>query len=184
MYIVMGVPGAGKTTVLEKFIENNPEWEIVNYGTLMFNIAKLYGINDRDEMRKSPIEIQKKIQEEVANKLSEISKNKNKILDTHAAIKTPSGYLPGLPEKTLKKMKVDGLILITADPDEILSRRRKDKTRKRDEEGENQLKEHISININMCSTYSVITGAPFKIINNKEGKIKETVEHLENVLLG
>jgi hypothetical protein len=74
MYIIMGVPGAGKSTVINKFMEKHKEWEVINYGTLMFEIAKKFGIENRDDMRKSDLDLQKKIQARVGEELSKISK--------------------------------------------------------------------------------------------------------------
>ena len=180
MYIVVGVPGAGKTTVLNEFVKKNQEWKIINYGTLMFEIAKEYGIKDRDSMRKSPVNIQRKIQEEVGKRLAEISKEKNTILDTHASIKTLKGYLPGLPKKLLENINVEGIVLITAKPEEIAKRRSKDLTRKRDEENLKEIKEHELINKILCLTYSSISGAPFSMITNSI--LQKAVEELEKKL--
>ncbi len=64
MIIAMGVPGAGKTTVLKGL---KGDYKVVNYGDLMLEIEKKeYGIKDRDEMRLLPIEKQKHAQKLVA----------------------------------------------------------------------------------------------------------------------
>ena len=182
MYIIMGLPGAGKSTVISKFSERNKDWEIINYGTLMLEIAKKeFGVENRDEMR-NDVELSKKVQREVARILS--NKNEDKmILDTHASIKTPKGYYPGLPKETLEIIKVDGIILITAKAEEIINRREKDPTRIRDKEDIKDIEEHDLVNKSMCSVYSVLARAPFKIIENKEGKIEEAVEELEKILI-
>ncbi|MEM4368576.1 MAG: AAA family ATPase, partial [Candidatus Anstonellales archaeon] len=94
MIIVMGLPGAGKSTVLQNLKLEN--YVILNYGTLMFEIAqKEKLVSNRDEMRKLNPEEQRRIQRMVVD---EIKKHgKRVILDTHCSIKTPKGYLPGLP---------------------------------------------------------------------------------------
>ncbi len=183
MYIVVGLPGAGKSTVLSKFKEKNSEWRIIVYGTLMFEIAKEFGINDRDEMRKSSLELQRKIQKRVGEELSKIKEEKV-ILDTHAAIKTNTGYLPGLPFDVVKNLRVEGVILITAKAEEILERRERDKSRKRDKESKESIEQHDLINKAMCSSYAVLSGAPFSIVENREGKLEETVSELERILKG
>ncbi|MEM2508848.1 MAG: AAA family ATPase, partial [Candidatus Thermoplasmatota archaeon] len=89
--VVAGIPGAGKTTVLKEV----KGIEIINYGDVMFSIAKKKNlVNDRDEIRKLPIDEQRKLQKEAAKF---ISKKKNVIIDTHCTIKTRDGYMPGLP---------------------------------------------------------------------------------------
>ena len=182
MFIVVGTPGAGKTTLLNAFKEKHKEWDIINYGTYMFEIAQSFGIKSRDEMRKAPLELQRKIQAKVGEKLSEVKK-REVVLDTHASIKTPKGYLPGLPLHILNKLSVEGIILITAKPEEIMGRREKDKTRERDREGIEEIKEHDEMNRRFCTVYSALSGAPFSILYNKEGKLDESVKALERILL-
>ncbi len=188
MYIVMGLPGAGKTTVLKLFLERNPEFKVITYGDIMFEIAKQkFGIESRDDIRKKlSYNQQRKLQLEVEKQLIDIyDREKNIILDTHCAVKTPYGYLPGLPLRLLSKLHVKGLVLITADYSEIIKRREKDKDiRKRDADSINELKEHDYVNRSMLSTYAVISGAPIIILDNSQGKLEGTVEKLERLIVG
>ncbi len=183
MHIVVGTPGAGKSSVLSIFLKKNPEWKVLNYGTLMMEIAKDFGVKDRDELRKSPIKLQKEIQKKVGEELKELSKNRKLILDTHASVKTSKGYYPGLPFNIIRELNVDSIILIDADEKEILKRREKDPSRKRDKETIEELREHRSINKAMCTTYAILSSSPFIIIENKEGMLENTVKKLEEVLL-
>ena len=62
MIIVMGLPGAGKTTVLNNAVSGFADWKVLNYGDMMFEIAKREKlVNDRDEMRKLPLKSQKRM---------------------------------------------------------------------------------------------------------------------------
>jgi adenylate kinase len=178
MIIVMGLPGAGKTTVLKGI---KTDYKIVNYGDLMFEIEKKkYKIKSRDEMRKLPIEKQRLVQSAVARALA--MENKKLILDTHAAICTPSGYYPGLPFEFLRRLKVEKLVYITAPPEEINERRQKDPTRARDIQTIDEIKEHDNINIAYLAAYSAFTGAPAVIIHNRQGKLEEAIAKLQALL--
>ncbi|MEM4359678.1 MAG: adenylate kinase [Candidatus Bilamarchaeaceae archaeon] len=174
MIIVMGLPGAGKSTVLKGL---RTDYRILNYGDLMLEIEKeKYGIKDRDEMRKLPIEKQKAAQKLVAERLA---KEKGKIiLDTHCSISTPSGYYPGLPFDFLKGLSVDALVLITADPKEIEMRRATDPTRRRDVD---DVALHDAMNKAFLAAYSAFTGAPAVIINNRQGRLEEAVAALQRI---
>ena len=102
----------------------------VTFGTLMIDVAKEINlVNDRDEMRKLTIEQQKELQIKTAEKVAEME---NVIVDTHCTIKTPKGYMPGLPEWVLKKLNPTAIVVVEADPEEIYNRRAKDITRNRD----------------------------------------------------
>ncbi len=175
MIIVMGLPGAGKTTVLKN---SKSDYRILNYGDLMFDIEKeKFGIKDRDEMRKLSIDKQKEVQKLVAERLA---KEAGKlILDTHCAVSTPNGFYPGLPFKLLEKLKVDALVLITASVEEVAKRRTGDPTRVRDVD---DIALHDSMNKAYLAAYSALTGAPALIIYNRQGKLEDAVKQLENLL--
>ncbi len=178
MIIVMGLPGAGKSTVL-KGIEG--EVKQVNYGTLMFGIAKeKFGVTERDAMRKLPLESQKEVQAAVAEKLS--NENGKVVLDTHCSVKTAKGYLPGLPFELLSRLKVEGVVLITANPQEVFERRSKDASRVRDEETLEDVQEHDSMNRALLAAYAAHRGCPAKIIYNAQGKAGEATAQLQKIL--
>lgn len=179
--IVMGVPGAGKSTVLSGAAAKSRQ--LVNYGDLMFEIAqKKFGIKHRDEIRKLDTKKQSLMQSLVAKKLA--AEKRSIILDTHCSINTPRGYLPGLPFSLLSKLDVETLVLITAPPGEILARRRKDmeaagRVRELDEAG---LIEHEGINRAFLAAYSAFSGAPACIIVNRDGGLENARAKLSSLL--
>jgi adenylate kinase len=182
MIIVMGMPGAGKTTILKSL---KTDYKLVNYGDLMLEIEKKeFGIKDRDEMRKLPIEKQKVAQKLAAEALSKMPSKT--LLDTHCSISTPSGYFPGLPFELLKMLKVDSLVLVTANVEEIAERRRTDKTRVRDTHPPDYIEFHVGLhdfmNKSYLAAYSAFTGAPAVIIHNKQGRLEESVAQLQALL--
>jgi len=181
MIIVMGLPGVGKSTVLAA-AEEKTGYRIVNYGTLMFEIAKReFGIAHRDGLRKLDPEKQKIVQAQVG---SELAKMKGKIiLDTHCSISTPAGYLVGLPDAILERLKVERLVYITAPVEEVIARRKSDPTRARDAESEKSLQEHDDYNRGLLRHYSAKAGAPAEIIYNYQGKLKEAQEKLLSFLI-
>jgi adenylate kinase len=176
MIIVMGLPGAGKTTVLSGL---KTEYRILNYGDLMFEIEKeKYGIENRDEMRKLPIEKQKEVQKLVAEKLA--TEHGKLILDTHCSVSTPKGYYPGLPFDFLSGLKVDALVLITANVEEIAKRRQEDPSRKRDVD---DVALHDKMNHAYLAAYSAFTGAPSVVIYNEQGKAEAASAKLQTLLV-
>jgi adenylate kinase len=175
MIIALGVPGAGKTTVLKGL---KTDYTIVNYGDLMLEIEKKeFGIKDRDEMRKLPIEKQRLAQKLAAEALARM--HGKVILDTHCSVATPSGYYPGLPFEFLKLWKVDALVYVTADVEELKARRENDPTRKRDVD---DIALHDEMNRGYLAAYSAFSGAPAVIIHNRNNRLVEAVAKFQALL--
>jgi len=177
--VVTGIPGVGKTTVMQHATEGL-NIQFVTFGTVMIEIAQKLGlVKDRDEMRKLTLEQQKELQIKSAEK---IAKMKNVILDTHCTIKTPKGYMPGLPEWVLKKLQPTAIVVVEADPQEIYNRRAKDITRNRDPDTVEQIAEHQMINRAAAMAYATLTGATVKIVFNHDDKLDEAVKQAAPVV--
>jgi adenylate kinase len=180
MMILMGLPGVGKSSVLSGLGKRVPHMRIVNYGDVMLEVFKSkFGVADRDQMRKSPLEQQEVAQREAAQRIAAMGRDV--ILDTHCSIKTDSGYLPGLPHRLLSQFKVDYLVLLSAPPEDIAKRRAKDPSRKRAVDiGE--IIEHDSMNRSFLAAYSVLSGAPASVVMNADNKVEEAVGHICGIL--
>jgi adenylate kinase len=186
MYIIMGLPGAGKSTVIGSLLKLMPELKVVNFGDMALEAGKrMFKIESRDDMRKKlSVDQQKKLQAEVVAILSRMTE-KNVLLDTHCAVKTSTGYLPGLPFWMLQKMKVDGFILVSAKPEDIYNRRKNDPLRPgRDAETLDEMKLHDAISRDMLATYAVLSGAPAMIITNEQGRADEAAKKAETMIRG
>jgi len=179
--VVVGIPGVGKTTLINKIVEliknNDKTVKVTNYGTIMFEVAKENGINDRDELRKLPIKEQKKLQKIAAEKLSS-TQGDVIIIDTHAFIRTPEGFNPGLPYHVLQIIEPSHFILVTAKTEEIYNRRMKDETRNRDKVSIETIKKELDIQSAMMSACSVLSGSPLKPVLNSEGKLEEAANQI------
>ena len=124
--VVLAVPGGGKTTIMRYVQKDMPDVKVVNFGDYMFKMARrLYGIKDRDEMRKKiPPDDYVRLQEEAAREIASIPGDV--LIDTHVSIKMRGGYYPGLPDDVVKLLKPHYLVLFEFNPEVVLSRRMKD----------------------------------------------------------
>lgn len=187
LIVVTGVPGVGKSTVVSKALEElraeGVNYELVNYGDVMLELARKWtGTSDRDEMRKLPPDVYRKIQREAAKRIARIAKRKPVLLDTHCSIKKPEGYLPGLPSWVLEELKPESILIIEAVPEEVASRRTKDVTRRRDEELLAEIAEHQQLNRAIAMAYAAAVGATVRIIKNREGMLSEAVKEMVEAL--
>lgn len=180
--VIAGIPGSGSTTVLNKALESL-DYVNVNYGDAMIKIAQQEGIvEDRDSLRKLSPDVQKEIQKNAAKSIREMSEVNNIIVDTHCTIKTPAGFLPGLPKWVLDELEPDMFILVEADGEEILMRRISDETRTRDMEKLSDIELHQEMNRAVAMAYATLTGATVKIIKNHDNRLDEPVEDMINTL--
>jgi adenylate kinase len=183
--VVVGIPGVGKTTVISRTAEilnqRGIQTAVVVFGTIMFEEAGKLGINNRDEMRRQSIEVQRHMQNLAARRIADLKDN-IVIVDTHLFINTNEGYYPGLPLHLLEVIKPTNIVMIAADPGEIVNRRRIDETRDRDIESVENIQYQLDLSKVMVATCSVLTGCPFIIIMNSNNKIDETASNIVKAL--
>ena len=184
--IVVGIPGVGKTTVVSN-VKNSLEQtgiktNLAEFGKIMLEEAKKMNIQNRDEIRRLSIDDQKRLQNLAATKISQIYSDVV-IIDTHLFINTKEGYYPGLPAHLLNNIKPTHLILIIANPEEIYHRRQNDSTRVRDMISLDSIKNEIDVSKMLISCCSIISGAPFKILANREGSLTECTQKMVSLIL-
>ncbi|QKQ98023.1 adenylate kinase [Candidatus Nanohaloarchaea archaeon] len=185
--IVVGLSGVGKSTVLEEaMLLADEEYEVINYGDRMLETAKQQGLVDtRDEMKDIGVEKYKEIQKDAAESIvddAEEAEDGNVIVDTHAAIKTPYGYIPGLPKWTVENLDPEKIIILDASAEELYRRSQKDEDRDREHDDVEDIEEYRQVAREMASAGSVLTGAYLKVIENKKGKAQQAARDLIDTL--
>jgi len=183
--IITGVPGVGKTTVineaLQKLRSEGVEYQSINFGSFMFEVAKNDNVvQNRDQMRSLDRSVQKQLQQRAAQVIAKVPGNV--LIDTHASVKTPKGYLAGLPEWVLREIMPDIIVLVETDDDQILMRRLTDETRARDKEGSRSIAEHQQFNRSIAAAYAMMTGCTIKIVINADFLLDRSSSELADVL--
>lgn len=175
--VVTGIPGTGKTTVCNELLKlaekTGRKVAVINYGTVMVELSQKRGESlHRDELRKSNLSFQRDLQVEAAKLISQRAVNVegDVVVDTHMSIKTEGGYWAGLPFPVLQLLSPEAFVLVEAEPHEVLSRRFKDTTRRRDQVLESEIAEELLFSRLMAATCSVLTGASVEIVKNPNGK--------------
>ncbi len=185
--VVTGIPGVGKTTVLNELMDlakqSKYNLTVLNFGTIMNEIMRDLGkYLHRDEMRQQTIDMQRKVQELAASEIANRAVQSTAIIDTHMFVRTSSGLWAGLPQAILEKLTPQLLVLIEADPEEIASRRRSATDRRRGR----TLTEEIAFDLEWArataAASAVSTGAPVKVIRNEPGRQKQAAQELFQVI--
>ena len=182
--VVVGIAGVGKSTVIDRVSKKLDGISVRVFGTVMFEEAKrLRWVKHRDEMRKMPVEKQKRLQKIAAQKLSR-SKGRYTLVDTHLFIRTSEGFWPGLPLEVINALKPTHLVLVEATPDEILSRRMKDTSRYRDVITREEVDYELDLAKTLLASASLVSGAPMLIVRNEEGRAEKAAETISNAIVG
>ncbi len=189
LVIVVGVPGAGKTTVITGAIEKikkeyGKEVLLLNFGTEMLNLAiKENLVENRDQIRKLSTSIQRDLQKRAAEEIAKKSTGSIVIVDTHALIKTNNGYLIGLPEWVVKPLSPKTVVCIEAEPEQIATRRVTDEARIRDGEAVSAINEHQILNRVAAISVGTLTGATVRIIKNYDNQLESAINELVSTLM-
>ncbi|MEI7579627.1 MAG: adenylate kinase [bacterium] len=184
--VILGINGVGKSTVVKKVIKQ-VNFERVHWGRIMEKLAAPRGlIKHIDELRKVDIRMQRFIQEEtvdVIKKQIDAEPNKNYIIETHAALKTPQGYLPGFNLHILEKIKPDMFIIVEAAAESIWKRRAEDPTRDRNDDSTLfDVEMNLEVTRNFASSYAIAIGATLAIVENKQGELDKAVNKIVSYL--
>lgn len=183
--VITGIPGVGKSTITKLALQRTrAKFRVVNFGDIMFEEAvKAKLVTHRDEMRRLSLKVQRELQLKAAQRILEISREEPVLLDTHATIKTPLGYMLGFPKEVIEVINPKFIVIIEALPSEILGRRLRDLKRDRDVETEEQIQRHQDLNRAAAISYAMHSNALIKIIENHEDKgLEEAVNELVKIL--
>ncbi|NLX48546.1 MAG: adenylate kinase [Methanospirillum sp.] len=183
--IITGVPGVGKTTVitgaLARLEQEGVRYANISFGSFMFETALAEGlVKNRDEMRLLSKDDQKTLQQRAAGAIAKTEGNV--LVDTHASVKTPKGFLAGLPEWVLEALRPDLFVLIETDEDQILGRRLGDPSRVRDMDTYRALASHQSFNRAIAAAYAMKTGCTVAMVTNADHLLDRAVDDLAALL--
>lgn len=194
--VVVGIPGVGKTTVLNvavnELLSKGYVVKVINFGDYMLQELTQRGlVRSRDEIRLLPLKIQREVQEMVAKRIryeidSECKLRSESIffIDTHAVVKTSTGYWSGLPRHVIEHLMPDIVVVIEASVDEILNRQIRDKSRERSDYRDPRLLSDLLIMNRMFAISSAtLVGVPVYILYNREGSVREAALELVDVVI-
>ncbi len=172
----------GKSTVVDKLVAGYAGARLVNFGTVMFDLARQRKwVKDRDGLRKMPVEKQRRLQKAAGTRIARM-KDRVVVVDTHLFIRTNEGFWPGLPFEVVTALRPTHLVLVEASPQEVLRRRSADATRYRDRLTTEAMAEELQLARGFLTVSSTLTGAPLLVVENSDGKADEVAAAVTSML--
>jgi adenylate kinase len=169
----------GKSSVVNYALEKAKGIERVNFGDTVLKIALEKGlVENRDKLRLLEPEQQTMLQAEAAKRIGEM--RGRIVVDTHLTIPTPDGYVPGIPLSVLLELNPRRIVILEADPGDILKRRILDGGRARVDETLEKIEEHFDFDRAAAIAMAIQVGCPVKIITND--KVEDAGEELAKLL--
>ena len=141
LFVVCGQSGVGKSTVISKAAEGMEDLTVVNFGQQILQLA-LEGdyVEEGDEVTLLRPECLSELQIRATEKIRDLSGRV--ILDMHLTVRTPSGFIAGMPKRVMNMLEPKRIILLEADAYEILKRRMVGKEMKNVDESLKDIQEH------------------------------------------
>lgn len=179
--VLVGIPGSGKSSIIRETLLHVPALAVVNYGDKMLEEAASEGIT-RDMLRKMSFREQQQIGIEAAKTIMQETIGEIALIDTHALIRTPIGFVPGLPHEVLQILSPSACAWIECLPSLILQRRAGDSARKRDVETEEELALHQDLTRSFMTACCMASGSLLCRIPNNSLAISENARPLVRLI--
>ncbi len=181
MIVVTGVTGSGKSTLCARAqaaLEDG--YNVVNFGSTMAKIAKDSGLADSiSALRTSSATTYRRVMLDACDEVAGM--DRKTLLDTRCLIVSNQGYLPGLPAEILLNLGPTQIILVEANPADILARRAR---RTSDDKPwySRQGEAEVALQQELARAYAVsgsfATGVPLCLITNNDGQLEEAQSRL------
>ena len=180
--LVSGVNGVGLSSVCQAVRRGLGDgYKLINFGDVMLEQAAAMGITtERAQLGTLSQTETRRLQRRAGEFVSREAATTNVILSTHLAVETLEGYVQGLPVEVLHDVSPDAFVLVEADPETILERRRESD---RDLDGVTERKIDFEQDLNRSAAlqYARDQNAPVQFIEN-EGELEDAVERLADAL--
>jgi adenylate kinase len=179
LYVVCGQSGVGKSTVITKAAEGIDDLTVVNFGEQILKLALEGGfVQEGDEVTLLRPECLSELQIRATEKIKDLEGKV--ILDMHLTVRTPSGFIAGMPKTVMNLLEPRRIILLEADPYEILKRRISGKEMKSVDESLKDIQEHSDFDRAAAISIAMDIGTPIMILKNDD--VDKSAEKIREIL--
>jgi adenylate kinase len=181
--VISGVPGVGASEVCRHARQQlGDRYKLLNFGDVMLEEAIARGlVSERADLgtlsRQEIRRLQRRAGEFVASK----ARTNAVLVNTHFAVATAHGFLPGLHAEVLADVDPTRLVLVEADAATIADRRRAVDYREYREQGVRAIDLHQDLNRAGAIHHAFETGCPVRLVENETAP-EEAAETLTRIV--
>jgi adenylate kinase len=178
--VISGVPGVGASEVCRLARRRlGDRYKLLNFGDIMLEeaIAREL-VTERADLgtlsRREIHLLQRRAGEFVASK----ARTNAVLVDTHLAVATAHGFVPGLRPEVLADIDPARLVLVEAAPETIAKRRDTVDHREYREQGIRSIDLHQELNRAAAMNHALTAGSPVRLVENEDTpeKAAETLQ--------
>ena len=181
--VISSVPGVGASEVCRRARQQlGGEYQLLNFGDIMLEEAVTRQlVTDRADLgrlsRREIYLLQRRAGEFVASK----ARANAVLVNTHFAVATAHGFVPGLRPEVLDDVDPTRLVLVEAAPETISERRDAVDHREYREQGVRSIDLHQTLNRAAAMNHSLTAGCPVRLVEN-EGAPADAAETLRAIV--
>jgi adenylate kinase len=167
--LLAGVPGVGLSSMAEQTRRDlDDDYLLINFGDAMLEQAATQGLAaSRSELASLSRVETRRLQRRAGEYVADKAESNKVLLTTHLAVRTDSGFLPGLPDAVFHDVDPDLFVLVEASPDTILNRRAT-ADRDYDDVSRHAIEFEQDLNRTAAFEYAVEADAPVQLVENED----------------
>ena len=167
--VVTGVPGVGASEVCRLARKRLGEgYTLLNVGDVMLEEAIAEGlVADRADLGTLSRRDVERLQRRAGEFVADVARTNAVLVNTHLAVATAHGFLPGLRSEVLADVDPTRLVLVEADPETIADRRGDVDHREYREQGVRSIDLHQDLTRAAAMNHALAVGCPVRLVENE-----------------
>jgi adenylate kinase len=167
--VISGVPGVGASEICRLARQHLGErYTLLNFGDVMLEEAINQGlVSERADLGTLSRRAIRRLQRRAGEFVASTARTNAVLVNTHFAVATAHGFLPGLRAEVLADIDPTRLVLVEADAETIADRRQTVDYREYREQGVRAIDLHQDLNRTAAMHHALETGCPVRLVENE-----------------
>ncbi len=167
--VISGVPGVGASEVCRLARQRlGDEYKLLNFGDIMLEEAIAQElVSERADLGTLSRREIHRLQRRAGEFIASTARTNAVLVNTHLAVATAHGFLPGLRAEVLGDISPTRLVLVEADSETIASRRKTVDHREYREQGVRAIDLHQDLHRAAAMHHAIEAGCPVRLVENE-----------------